>query len=116
MIVVHLSVDIADCVLTLPLAVLRAAPCSALLCSALLCSAVFLVVGDKVDFSAEETKVLNRWEDISAFETSLKQSEGKPIYTFYDGTRRRSTRHAHSSARGRLALTCVVSSLLCWCV
>ena len=42
-------------------------------------------MGSNVDFSAEETKVLNYWQDIQAFETSLKQSEGKPIYTFYDG-------------------------------
>jgi len=42
-------------------------------------------VSDKVDFNAEEDKVLKYWNDISAFETSLKQSEGKPIYTFYDG-------------------------------
>jgi hypothetical protein len=42
-------------------------------------------VSDKVDFAAEEHRVLSYWNDISAFETSLKQSEGKPIYTFYDG-------------------------------
>lgn len=29
--------------------------------------------------------MLNYWNDISAFETSVKQSEGRPIYTFYDG-------------------------------
>jgi isoleucyl-tRNA synthetase len=42
-------------------------------------------VSDKVDFAAEEHRVLSYWNDISAFETSLKHSEGKPIYTFYDG-------------------------------
>ena len=42
-------------------------------------------MSDKVDFSSEEKKVLEHWNTINAFETSLKQSEGKPIYTFYDG-------------------------------
>jgi isoleucyl-tRNA synthetase len=42
-------------------------------------------VSDKVDFNAEEQKILKYWDSVSAFETSLKQSEGKPIYTFYDG-------------------------------
>lgn len=42
-------------------------------------------LSDKVDFSAEEVRVQQYWEDIKAFETSLKQSEGRPIYTFYDG-------------------------------
>jgi isoleucyl-tRNA synthetase len=42
-------------------------------------------VSDKVDFAAEEAKVLKYWADIEAFETSVKQSEGRPIYTFYDG-------------------------------
>src|SRR6185437_16093962 len=45
----------------------------------------FFSVSDRVDFAAEEHRVLKYWSDIEAFETSLKQSEGKPIYTFYDG-------------------------------
>lgn len=42
-------------------------------------------MSDKVDFSREESRVLDYWNSIEAFETSLKQSEGRPIYTFYDG-------------------------------
>lgn len=29
--------------------------------------------------------MLEYWDKISAFETSLKLSEGKPEFTFYDG-------------------------------
>lgn len=42
-------------------------------------------VPESVNFSAEEEKVLKYWKDIKAFETCLKQSKGKPRYTFYDG-------------------------------
>lgn len=45
-----------------------------------------VVVPDaKVSFPACEHDVLKYWKDINAFETSLKQSEGKKLYTFYDG-------------------------------
>ena len=37
------------------------------------------------DFAKEEEKVLEYWNAIDAFQTSLKQSKGKPLYTFYDG-------------------------------
>ncbi|BFZ57160.1 isoleucine--tRNA ligase [Savitreella phatthalungensis] len=33
----------------------------------------------------EEERVLALWKDIDAFRTSLKLSEGRPRYTFYDG-------------------------------
>ncbi|KAF7315526.1 hypothetical protein MIND_00067900 [Mycena indigotica] len=37
------------------------------------------------DFPREEEKVLKFWEEIDAFQTSLKLSEGRPEYAFYDG-------------------------------
>ena len=37
------------------------------------------------DFPKEEEKVLKFWREIDAFQTSLKISEGRPEYTFYDG-------------------------------
>ena len=40
---------------------------------------------ERVSFPAEEEKVLKYWTDIDAFKTSLKQSEGKPEYVFFDG-------------------------------
>ncbi|XP_066158499.1 isoleucine--tRNA ligase, cytoplasmic [Euwallacea fornicatus] len=42
-------------------------------------------VPETVNFPAEEEKILQYWSSIKAFETSLKQSKGKPRYTFYDG-------------------------------
>lgn len=36
-------------------------------------------------FSAEEELVLQYWKDIDAFQESIRQSEGKPQYSFYDG-------------------------------
>jgi len=42
-------------------------------------------VSDKVDFSSTERATLDYWERIQAFEQSLQQSAGRPIYTFYDG-------------------------------
>jgi isoleucyl-tRNA synthetase len=45
----------------------------------------FPTVTDKIGFAVEEDKVLAYWKEINAFETSLKLSEGRPEYTFYDG-------------------------------
>ena len=45
----------------------------------------FEAVGDKINFSDEEEKILLLWGAIDAFQTSLKLSEGRPEYTFYDG-------------------------------
>ena len=42
-------------------------------------------VTDKFSFPQEEEKTLSFWRDIDAFQTSLKLSEGRPEYTFYDG-------------------------------
>ncbi|KAF7790404.1 hypothetical protein EIP86_001359 [Pleurotus ostreatoroseus] len=36
-------------------------------------------------FPKEEEKVIQYWREIDAFQTSLKLSEGRPEYTFYDG-------------------------------
>ncbi len=36
-------------------------------------------------FPKEEEKVLSHWEDIDAFQTSLKITEGKPEFSFFDG-------------------------------
>jgi len=45
----------------------------------------FLDPPDKPDFPTEEVKILKYWEEIDAFQESLRQSEGKPPYNFYDG-------------------------------
>lgn len=37
------------------------------------------------NFSATEVEILEYWDKIQAFETSLKLSEGKKEYSFYDG-------------------------------
>mmetsp|Transcript_4112 Transcript_4112/g.9856 ORF Transcript_4112/g.9856 Transcript_4112/m.9856 type:complete len:1132 (+) Transcript_4112:26-3421(+) len=42
-------------------------------------------VNDKVSFPEEENKILEYWDEIKAFETSVKKSEGRPVFTFYDG-------------------------------
>jgi isoleucyl-tRNA synthetase len=38
-----------------------------------------------MNFAKTEEEVLGFWNEIDAFQTSLKLSEGKPHYTFYDG-------------------------------
>ena len=45
----------------------------------------FSDVKDKIVFSEMEEEILRYWEEIDAFQTSLKLSEGRPEYTFYDG-------------------------------
>lgn len=42
-------------------------------------------VSTAFSFPEEEEKVLNFWREIDAFQTSLKLSEGRPVYSFYDG-------------------------------
>ncbi|EEB93857.1 hypothetical protein MPER_07437, partial [Moniliophthora perniciosa FA553] len=37
------------------------------------------------DFPKEEEKVIAFWKEIDAFRTSVKLSEGRPEYSFYDG-------------------------------
>ena len=38
-----------------------------------------------INFVKEEERILAFWTEIDAFRTSVKQSEGKPPFTFYDG-------------------------------
>lgn len=42
-------------------------------------------ITDKINFPEEEEKQLAYWASIDAFQTSIKLSEGRPEYTFYDG-------------------------------
>ena len=42
-------------------------------------------VGAQFNFAKEEEKVIEFWREIDAFQTSLKLSEGRPEYSFYDG-------------------------------
>ncbi|KAH6914366.1 isoleucine-tRNA ligase [Coprinopsis sp. MPI-PUGE-AT-0042] len=42
-------------------------------------------IGAQFDFAKEEEKVIKFWREIDAFQTSLKLSEGKPEFSFYDG-------------------------------
>eukprot|EP01111_Echinosteliopsis_oligospora_P006899 TRINITY_DN2135_c0_g1_i3.p1 TRINITY_DN2135_c0_g1~~TRINITY_DN2135_c0_g1_i3.p1 ORF type:complete len:1138 (+),score=324.53 TRINITY_DN2135_c0_g1_i3:43-3456(+) len=42
-------------------------------------------VPERISFPGEEEKTLKYWDEIKAFETCLKQSEGKPEFSFYDG-------------------------------
>ena len=45
----------------------------------------FTAVSVPFDFPKEEEKVIAFWKEIDAFQTSLKLSEGRPEYSFYDG-------------------------------
>jgi isoleucyl-tRNA synthetase len=45
----------------------------------------FTDVAASISFAEEEQKILQYWKDIDAFHTSLKMSEGKKPYSFYDG-------------------------------
>lgn len=40
---------------------------------------------ESFSFPREEEKVLSHWEEIDAFHTSLKITEGKPEFSFFDG-------------------------------
>ncbi|XP_044735427.1 isoleucine--tRNA ligase, cytoplasmic [Chrysoperla carnea] len=42
-------------------------------------------VPEVIDFAKEEEKILKFWEDNEVFKTCLKQSKGKPRFSFYDG-------------------------------
>ena len=44
-----------------------------------------LTVSAPFNFAKEEEKVIEYWREIDAFRTSLKLSEGRPEFTFYDG-------------------------------
>ena len=43
------------------------------------------LVSAPFNFAKEEEKVIEYWREIDAFQTSLKLSEGRPEYSFYDG-------------------------------
>ncbi|KAK3314802.1 tRNA synthetases class I-domain-containing protein [Apodospora peruviana] len=38
-----------------------------------------------IDFPKEEENTIERWREIKAFERQVEMSEGRPLYTFYDG-------------------------------
>jgi isoleucyl-tRNA synthetase len=38
-----------------------------------------------IDFPAEEENILAQWRELKAFERQIELSEGRPLYTFYDG-------------------------------
>jgi isoleucyl-tRNA synthetase len=42
-------------------------------------------VPEKLSFPEVEEVILKYWQEKNAFMTSLKLSEGRPEYTFYDG-------------------------------
>ncbi|KAK4872143.1 hypothetical protein RN001_016267 [Aquatica leii] len=42
-------------------------------------------IPETIDFPAEEEKIIKLWEKLDVFYTCLKQSKGKPRYSFYDG-------------------------------
>ncbi|XP_066285526.1 isoleucine--tRNA ligase, cytoplasmic-like isoform X3 [Branchiostoma lanceolatum] len=42
-------------------------------------------IPERIDFPGAEEEVLMLWKQLNAFQTSLKQSKGKPRYSFYDG-------------------------------
>ncbi|KAI0069288.1 isoleucine-tRNA ligase [Artomyces pyxidatus] len=42
-------------------------------------------ISAQFNFPKEEEKVIEFWREIDAFKTSLKLSEGRPEYSFYDG-------------------------------
>jgi isoleucyl-tRNA synthetase len=42
-------------------------------------------VPTNISFPDQEKDILKFWKDIDAFQTSLKLSEGKPPFSFYDG-------------------------------
>ena len=45
------------------------------------------IVSERISFPSVESGILQYWDDINAFETSLQQSkaQNRPLYTFYDG-------------------------------
>merc|ERR1719453_1656134 len=40
---------------------------------------------DKPSLPSEEEKILAYWREIDAFQSSLRHSAGRPLYSFYDG-------------------------------
>lgn len=46
---------------------------------------IITLASSQFSFPKEEEKVLDYWREIDAFKTSLKQSEGRKPFSFYDG-------------------------------
>lgn len=46
---------------------------------------IFQEVPAIISFPEEEEKILQFWNEIDAFKNSLKKSEGRKPYSFYDG-------------------------------
>ena len=44
-----------------------------------------LAVPDRISFPEKEEEILAWWEENGVFQESLKQSLGKPVWSFYDG-------------------------------
>lgn len=42
-------------------------------------------VPETIDFPKEEEQIIELWKQLDVFKTCLKQSKGKPRYSFYDG-------------------------------
>jgi len=50
-----------------------------------LLSTQFVLVPERPDFPQEEETVLKYWKEIDAFREQNKRTQGKKVYTFYDG-------------------------------
>ena len=59
--------------------------CTSVACKALDEILTITLVTTSFSFPKEEEKVIAFWREIDAFQTSLKLSEGRPEYAFYDG-------------------------------
>ena len=44
-----------------------------------------VAVPDRISFPEKEEEILAWWEENGVFQESLKQSLGKPVWSFYDG-------------------------------
>ena len=44
-----------------------------------------MAVPDRISFPEKEEEILAWWEENGVFQESLKQSLGKPVWSFYDG-------------------------------
>ena len=47
--------------------------------------ALLCAVPDRISFPDKEKEILQWWEENDTFQESLKQSKGKPVWSFYDG-------------------------------
>ena len=45
----------------------------------------FHIIMTRTQFNEEEVRIIEFWRSIDAFQKSLKLSEGRPEYFFYDG-------------------------------